>query len=237
MFIARGGLPLSCFTHIETIRKKWFEDYFETLLSRDVALVDSSLAGITIRQGLQMLQYLAIHQGTELSLTDLSDAGSTRLVLVKRFIQALDTLCLIEPVYPLKKSASTTSKPKYEWKDIGLWNHLLLGSFANLESDQTLRLLLTQEFRSQLAFESKMVSRNFYKTHNASHIPWIFKRGHETACITTSHSELPKPYEYRALKQFVQKEKNAVGIIIGPAKSNVTELSPRVWLMPYSVVF
>lgn len=237
LFQFRGGLPLSCFTRDDRVRKKWFDDYFETLLSRDLPLTDEALASITIRQGLQMLQNLALHQGKEISISDLADSGSIRLLLAKKFLRALELLCLIEPIFPIKKARTSTRKPRYEWKDIGLWNHISSGLFTGLEHEITLRLALSQEFRSQLAFESKMVQCNFYKTHNLSTIPWIFKKGEQVVCMITVLTESPRPYDYRALRQFIEKEKKAIGIVLSTRNSNVVQLCPRIWMMPYHCVF
>jgi predicted AAA+ superfamily ATPase len=237
LFVSRGGLPLSCFTRDNSIRKKWYEDYLEVLLSRDLVMVDESLASVSIRQGLQMLRTLALWQGKEISITDLSDAGSVRPLVAKKYLQALEALCVIESIFPIGRAAASTRRARYEWKDIGLWNHVCLSAFASLDHEPTLRLALTQEFRSQLAFESKMVQWNFYRTHNFSYIPWIFQKGSQIVCMTTVLTESPKPYDYRSIKQFVEKEKHAIGIVLSTANCNLVELSPRVWMLPYTCVF
>ena len=234
--LERGGLPVPCFARNREARTRWFEAYFETMLARDVVLIDPRLARLSLRQSQAFLQALALHQGREISLPDVIGQSSLRPLDAKRLLESLEVLALIDRVPPEQRGKKSVRSTRLEWKDAGLWS-AALGITPGPPTEQAMRLLLSQELRSQLHQMHPAPVWTFYRSRDGAQIPWIFRRGMASVALTYLPTEVPEPYDYRALKRFLDTEKQAIGFVIGSRKAPITAIRDRVWLVPYSLVF
>lgn len=233
-----GGMPIPCFTRDTQKRSQWFESYFETLLSRDLPLVDSSLTAIPYREGISFLRQLSLMQGREIEYSSLSANTSLRSPIIKKIVQALLELSLIDLIPSEHAAKKSVKKLRIEWKDVGLWNHFVGIPDHLLDRDSQLRkVMIAQELRSQINQITPQVLWNFYKNRDGATIPWILHQGQSTIAITHVSVESPKPYDYRALKNFIAKKPNRLGIVIGAEKSPILPLAERIWLVPYTHLF
>lgn len=236
--LIHGGLPIPCFARDPLKRKMWFEAYFETMLSRDIVMVDASLASLSIRQKLSFLRELALVQGNEVNLSDLAAKSSLSPLLSKRLLRALEILTVLDRIPPHLSSKKSIKKLQIEWKDSGLWGFLVgLQKEDSLLNIKAIGLLLTQEFRSQLSEFEDPVFWNFYRSREGACIPWIFKKGDYALAVKFYPSEIPSPYDWRILKKFVQTNKKSLGLLIGPQKATPTILDDRIWFVPLTFVF
>lgn len=236
--LSRGGLPIPCFSRDSTKRTAWWEGYFETLLTRDVVLVDSALSRVSYRQGISFLRQLALMQGQEKQLSELAAKSSLNMGLARRLFDALEALSLIDLIPPEVHAKKSTRKLKVEWKDIGLWNHLAGVPPHVLHRDHTaISLALSQEFRSQLSLMAKPVQWSFYKSRDGATIPWIFRLGKAALAINYISVETPRADDYRQLKKFLLKEPQGIGLVLGTEQAPIVPLGERLWLMPYTMVF
>lgn len=233
-----GGLPVPCFSRDDQKRKMWFESYFETLLTRDVALLESSLSSLSFRQGLSFLKELALSQGNEVNLSDMAAKSSVSILMGKRLMQALEILALIDMIPPEMRAKKTINKFQVEWKDSGLWGYLVGLEKEKCFSDiKALHLLLTQEFRSQLNGLDQIIFWYFYRNRDGAVIPWIFKKGTQVVALKFHPSEHPRAYDWRILKKFVSENAESLGILIGPEKAHPTILDKKIWFMPITLLF
>lgn len=235
--ILQGGLPIPCFGRNNQTRKQWYSGFFETLISRDLALVDPGLTDILPAQAQAFLKRLALMQGEDLNYSQLAIASTLSLGKAKRFLRALVTLCLIDLVVPEAHAVKSQRKMRVEWKDSGLWNH-----FVQLDPEQTqdhhtaMTLFLSQELRFQLGLLQNNTQWSCYKSHNGANIPWIFRQGDKTLALIYLPMETPTPYHYRALKQFVAHTPNSHGIILCTAKAQSTAIDKGILMMPLASV-
>ncbi|MDZ4677392.1 MAG: AAA family ATPase [Oligoflexia bacterium] len=229
-----GGLPIPCFSRDQVKRNAWFKGYFETLVTRDIALVDESLSKMSLRQGLSFLRALALHQGREFAINDLP----LRPVLAKKMLDTLEALALIETIPPENIRTKAVRKSRLEWKDVGLWAHILgLSGIGLSESEQALKLHLSQEFRSQIGLSKYPTHWSFYKNRDGAEIPWIFRRGQAVVAISFVPVECPEPYDYRVMRRFIENEPHGLGIILGAKRTKISSLGPRLFLLPYHAVY
>lgn len=236
-YLTMGGMPIPCFSRDPLRRKQWYESYFETLITRDLVLVDESLVDVGIPRGLSFLRALALMQGLELNTSMLAHASALSLAKAKKMVSALVALCLIDLIVPETHARKSQKKVRVEWKDVGLWNYFCQVPSDRLrDSPAALDLILSQELRFQIGLLDKATTWTYYKSHNGARVPWIFRQGHRTLVIISSASETPGPYQYRALKQFVDREPGALGIILGPEKTTFIELDKNILLLPFTVV-
>lgn len=232
-----GGMPIPCFARDETKRHHWFEAYFETLLTRDVVLVDESLSRISYRQKLSFLRQLAFAQGQSATISQMALKSSLKPNQATALLSALEALSLIDRIPVEFYAQKTVRKMRIEWKDVGLWNHVIGMSQQNMFHDvATMSLFISQEFRSQVQYIEKPILWSYYQSRDGALIPWIFRQGQKALALTYLPVENPKELDYRALKDFVSREKHALGIILGTAKTPPALLGERIWLLPYTMV-
>ncbi len=230
-----GGLPVPCFTRDSERRRAWFDSYVETLLTRDISLVNKKLSVIALQQSKAFLKALAHYQGSEPSYQDLATQGGLRLSQVQPFLEAVEALCVIERFSPEIHSKKSSRKLRIEWRDCGLRNHIA-GEIWESISDfslPALHLLISQQLRSQLQVLGYDPSWSFYRSRNGGAVPWIIRVKGRCIALTYVPHEAPKPYDYRALKQFLEKEPTALGVVLGAPRASIACLGPRLWLIPW----
>lgn len=233
-----GGLPIPCFTRDERQRSGWYDGYFETMIGRDLALADESLGLISYGQGMSVLRQLALMQGGEVQLTALARGGAMTMPKAKKFLHALHALSLVDFIPPETAAENATRKLRISWKDIGLWNHLAGVPRHLLDRDVTaMGVMISQELRTQVGLMGQSVLWTSYKHRNGAAIPWILRQGRAVIAITHIPVESPRPYDYRALKNFLAKESNGIGLIFGAEKSPIMPLTEKIWLVPYTWLF
>lgn len=230
-----GGLPISCFTRDAAKRNQWFQGYFETLLVRDLALVDSALSRVTFRQGISFLRQLSLAQGQTENLSQMAQQSALTANQAAKFLAALEALSLIDRIPPEFHAKKSARKMRIEWKDIGLWNYLA-GIGAHLLTHDTVAtgLSLSQEFRTQIGLMDKPYLWSYYRSRDNASIPWVFRRSSQALALTNVQSESPSPLDYRALADFVSREKYALGVVLGPSQSTPTLLGKKIWFLPFT---
>lgn len=233
-----GGLPIPCFSRDDDKRRLWFDSYLETLLTRDLQLVDKSLAQISWRQTYSLLKELAMAQGTDVNSSDLAAKSGMRPAHVKKIIQALEALAVIDFIPPEIRATKSARKLRLEWKDIGLWRHCLRQTQSDLFSDtRAMSLMLSQEWRGQLALMARGNSWHFYRSREGGHVPWIFQMGDVRLVVQYIPLEAPKPYDYRTIKNVVSDNNRSFGVILGSGKMTPTILNERLWAVPVNYIF
>lgn len=235
MHLQRGGLPIPCFTRTGQVRSQWFEGYYETLLTRDISLVDRTLRNVPLRQSLALVHLLAQFQGREITYQDLASGVSLRSTQCKRLMMALETLGLFERIAPLMIGQKPSHRLKIEWKDAGLW--FFAAQTTAALTDQVTRMHISQEFRSQISQMTQKPHWFFYRSRDGAEIPWVFQVNNVSVALMFCSIETPRPFDYRSLTSFVKREKNSMGIILGNPISGVVPLADRIWLLPYTIVF
>lgn len=235
----RGGLPIPCFTRDEARRSAWYHAYVETLLTRDVVLVDPRLARLPFRQASIFFQELAAYQGREANLSELSARGGIPRLQASRLFDALQVLAVIDPI-PANTGSSIKAarKPSIEWKDSGLWAFVAGVAKERFSTHPAaLPLAFSHEWRAQIGLMDKPCSWTTYRHRDGARVPWIFRSKDRTCAITYVPAETPPPYEYRALKRFLSRRKDGLGFVLGSPRTRPTILAGRIWLLPYTMVF
>lgn len=236
--LVTGGMPIPCFTRNVELRHRWFENFFETLITRDLPLADPTLPGISYRQGMALLRELSLMQGQEINVSRLAVSAVLSQEATRKAVLALEALSLIDLLTPTVRGPKSLRKRRVEWKDVALWNHLAGVPLHALDRDFTaLQLLIGHDLRSQIGFMANPVAWTYHRTRDGTDIPWVFKRGKKTLAMIWRPLEAPGPMEYRGLRQFVEKDPNARGIVIGTAKSPVVPLGKRLVLVPFTRIF
>lgn len=233
-----GGLPVPCFSRDSQKRKFWFESYFETLLGRDVVLVEPSLKSVSFNQGMSFLKELAISQGEDITLSRLCSKSAMRPAKAKILLAALEALSLVDSISPEIRTEKSMRKPKVEWKDSGLWSFLVQQNHEAISHNlQAVSLLLSCEFRSQKQLLKNKMEWSYFKSREGSLVPWILKMDSKTIAIQYLPLENPTSYDFRTLKKIVSKTKKSLGIVLGSEKTKPYLLDEKIILLPWTLVF
>lgn len=233
-----GGMPIPCFSRDANKRDLWYQSYFETMITRDLPLVDKSLTGISYRQGISFLRQLALMQGRPVHLKNLSANSALSVSKAKKILDALTALSLVDLIPPEISADKAVRKMRVEWKDIGLWNHLTgVAQTLLLQDVLSMGIMIAQEIRTQISLSVKQTLWSAYQNRDGANLPWIFRRGRQALAMIFLPQESPRPYDYRVLKNFIEKEPQGLGIVIGAEKSPVLPLAKNIFLVPYTRLF
>lgn len=233
-----GGMPKTCFARDANQKKAWLSSYYETLIERDLALVDKDLMKIGYRRGMALLQQLAEQQLKAISWSELIRFSTLSRHLTKKMVRALEALSLIDLIPTDQSVQNAVRSPIVVWKDSGLWHHFKEPSKENsLHQVQALSICLSHEWQCQMAKMTEKPRWLVYENRNGGFIPWIFQWGAKTVAIHMSLNETPTGYETRHLIQYVKDRQPALGIVVTPHRSKLMRLSPHVWQVPITLVF
>ncbi len=120
----RGGFPLALMAPSPTIARKWMDDFVETFIFRDLALLGYSLPSDTIRNMMSMLAHL---HGGLLNASQLAKSLGISQPTATRYLEILEGSFLIRrlPPYFSNIGKRLTKSPKIFVRDSGLMHHLL----------------------------------------------------------------------------------------------------------------
>lgn len=232
-----GGLPIPCFSRDARARTEWFKAYMETLITRDLTLVDSSLNDVDFRSAMTLMDELATAQGDMIFNTRLAARSGLSVVRVKRVLRALEALSVIDFLRPQVRGPKSARGERIEWKDPGLWAHVRGGTNSPFEDRQHLLLILGSEFRAQINLMNEPATLSFHRGRDGSMVSWIVQAGRHAIVIEYLPMESPKPYSTRALRHACAVEKTTLGIVLGPSHIRPRVLAPSLWHLPISVIF
>lgn len=234
----RGGLPIPCFTRDEARRKMWYQLYFESLITRDLALYDERLKNIPLRQGLAALFELAQHQQQEINVSRLVKASGLSRTMAGLFMRGLEALCLIDFIPPRPRAVKAVKKLQVQWKDVGLWSAL-----TQIPADQirnhpvAINLLLSTEFRSQIQRLPGTILWSHYRHRDGAAIPWIFTKGQTSLAIASISLEVPRRYDFNVLRSFMKDRPRSFAVLLTAASAEPSVVTRNIVTLPYNRVF
>lgn len=120
----RGGFPLALTATDPSISRKWMDNFVETFIFRDLALLGYSLPSVTIRNMMSMLAHL---HGGLLNVSQLAKSLGISQPTANRYLEILEGSFLIRrlPPYFSNIGKRLTKSPKLFVRDSGLVHHLL----------------------------------------------------------------------------------------------------------------
>lgn len=233
-----GGLPIPCFTRDAAQRTAWYNQYFETLLTRDLSLYDERLYRVGFRQGMSLLTELARLQQEELNVSRLMNVSGLSRPLLQLFLKALEALCILDFIPAWRHRRKAVKKMQIQWKDTGLWSavtHTIPEDVMN--SLRAVNLLLSTEWRAQLQFLSGPVLWHSYRHRDGSYLPWIFRQGETVLAITYLPVENPGLNELRLMTRFLADQRHSLAVVLASPKSTPLLVNPRLMMLPMNTVF
>lgn len=230
-----GGMPIPCFSRNTSHRNAWYHNFFETLILRDLVLVDKTLTTISLQQGLAFLRTLSEMQADDLNIQRLATQSMLSQSKAKKMILALEALSLIDLIAPLGLGKKSNRKFMVQWKDIGLWNYFYNPNDWNDSKCQN--LLISQELRSQISMLDQKIFLHHHKTRDSSLLPWVISNGAQKIAILSRPEEAPTSKSLRFLNLWLKQSSQNFGIVLLSASGQYTSLGKNLLFLPMNRIF
>ena len=207
-YMETGGLPGICFYRDQQVREQRFEFQIDTILSRDYQLIHQT--SLSRRSLLDLLTYLAVHQGEPLELKEAAEFAQISHVTIKKVLNAFESLFLIRdvPAHP----SSGTAKQTYFLEDQGMAKYL---SKKYLQSDHhQITCGLYANLRQELFYDpGNLKNISSYRTKNGVNVPLVFEVHKGFVGIIPSADKIVGSKAIAAAKSFLKAIPNSVAVI------------------------
>ena len=241
--VARGGYPEAIKRNESARRRRFFADYLNDLIDREVRELSDIEYAARVRQ---LMRMLAARTASPLILSPLaSDLGVTQPT-VRHYVDLLEQVYLTRriPAWSRNLTARATATPKVVVADSGLATHLVGQSPDRLaEPDGALGPLLeafvAMELIKQLSWSDEMVDVYHFRTRDQVEVDLILESaagdviGIEVKSTVTARSE-----DFRGLRYLSDRigSRFLCGILLH-AGTQTLPFGPKLRAMPVSAVW
>jgi len=175
----RGGFP-EPITLQDRSRKRWHTDYIDAILERDLKEITRIHRKNAMRE---LVTILASWSGKFMDLSAIGSSLSIQRATIESYINALETLFLVERVYPWTKTdyARVGKQSKLFMVDSGLMTSLLRWKIdqVRLDSDRSGKLIETfvfNEIMAQIDAEDGRFELFHYRDREKREIDFLIER-------------------------------------------------------------
>jgi uncharacterized protein len=237
--IAEGGYPQPISQeYTENRINKWYEDYLNTLLVRDVRDI-SNIEQIGLMP--LLLKLLATRTANILNYSDVSRSLNLPWTSLKRYMQLLETLFLVEilPAWYGNQSKRITKAPKIHLSDTGFVLYLLGYGQSQLEKDRLLFGDLLENFvlleiQKQLSWNQTRARLYYSRSQNDQEVDIVVEAADgRLVAVEVKSSSSVDTKDMRNMKAFKEMagDKFHRGIILYTGQE-VHKLESDIYFMP-----
>ncbi len=208
--IVRGGFPLALTRPTDAGRNRWFDDYVELILERDVA----ELANLRRRTLMgQFVRRIAAQTAQVLNVNALAAATGVDWNTAELYVKLLESVFLIQrlPAWGTTLRARATSKPKVHILDSGVAARLLGVSAKRLagrdpasltELGHLLETFAVGELRKQASWMDGIAGLGHWRTSDGDEVDLVIERDDGTiAAIEVKTSSRVTGKDLRSLEK------------------------------------
>jgi len=179
--IAGGGYPAALALPAGRRRARWYQDYIETLVQRDVR----ELARISSLDALpRLLAYAAAQTSRLLNVADLAAPFQLSRPTIRDYVTLLERVFLLSelPPWHSNRGSRLVKTPKLHIGDSGLAGALLGASAASLKNDrmllgQLLETFVFQELRREASWHDEAHEFFHFRDRDAYEVDLVIERG------------------------------------------------------------
>ncbi len=203
--IAAGGYP-EAIKRSATRRRRWYRDYVQSLMQRDV----QEFARISALDVMPKLLAAAAAQTAKLvNISDLAAPFSLSRTTIRDYVGVLERVFLIEQLSPWHSNrlSRLIKTPKLHLGDTGLACALLGLDAASLWSDRSifgalLETFVYQELKRHADARDDDIRFSHFRDKDGNEIDLILERGHRLAAVEVKASSTISPTDFRTLHRF-----------------------------------
>jgi predicted AAA+ superfamily ATPase len=239
----RGGFP-EALIFDERDRKKWYRDYVTTLLERDLWDVAKIHRFGAMRD---LIKVMAAWSSKLMDISSIASGLAVGRTTIVSYINALETLYLIERVYPwIKTDYDRVGKQeKIFMADSGLMSSLLSWKIdqVRFDSDRLGKLIETfifNELAAQVDANDGEYELYHYRDREKREIDFIIEREDQALLgIEVKSSSVVFKNSFRHLEWFqknIAKERPFIGIVLYSGERHLS-FGPNLWAIPISMLW
>lgn len=182
--IVAGGMPMPLRRHTDAARARWFDDYVQLVLERDVL----ELARVRQREQLpRLLARLAGQTGQVLNLSRAAESIGLEPSTAEHYATLLESVFLLYrlPAWGTTLRARAAARPKLHMMDSGLAARLLRLTPARLakldptalsELGHLMETFAVSELLKQASWLEYPVASGHWRTHDGDEVDAVFER-------------------------------------------------------------
>jgi len=236
----KGGFPEPMKLH-ERGRRRWHLDYIEAILERDL----KEIARIQRKNAMrELVNVLAAWSGKFMDISAIGAGLSIQRTTIESYINALETLYLVERVYPWTKTdyARIGKQSKLYVVDCGLMMSLLNWKIdqVRFDSDRSGKLMETFAFNeiiAQLDAGDNRYEMFHYRDREKREIDFLIEREDGALlCIEIKAGSAVDKKDFKNMKWFrnnLVKNQKFIGIILYAGEFPAS-FGNNLWAIPFS---
>jgi hypothetical protein len=243
-FALAGGYPEALRLPTERARRRWHRDYIEALIDRDLR----DVANIRRRDNLaKLVEVLAAWSSKFMDATSISGALGVSRPTLETYINALETLYLVDRVQPWTKSdyARIGKQEKLFMADSGLMSAVLNWSFDKVRLDGSLNgklieTLVYAQLAALLESDEEDYQLYHYRDREQREVDFIVESEDDSVIgIEVKAGSSVGPGDFRHLKWFqanLAQDRPFQGLVLYTGEQAVS-FGPNLWAVPASRLF
>ena len=208
--VLRGGFPLAVRRKAGAHRNRWFDDYVDLVIERDVA----ELSRIRQREKMpQLVARLAGQTGQILNLASLAEETGIERSTTENYVRLLEAAFVVHrlPAWGTTLRARASSKPKIHMVDTGLAGRMLRVTSERLAAAQPqamselghlLETFCIAEVLKQVSWMDVPAQPGHWRTHDGDEVDLVLERDDgAVACLEVKAGERPSAKDFRGLRK------------------------------------
>ncbi len=218
-WLLRGGFPPALQIDSEADRSLWFAAYVQTYLERDLR----QLSDVSSLPDFQRVMALSAQRtGKLLNQADLARDAALSHATTHRYLNLLETGCLITRIRPLatNSSASLVKAPKLLWADCGLAASLAgIRSAADLahrmDAGFWLEQTLFQTLQTWRALEPHRRKLHFWRDRAGREVDFILEQDHKLVALEIKAGSQVTSSDTSGIRAFRDSLKQKTSLVRG----------------------
>lgn len=245
--VLAGGLPLALARPVGAARARWYQDYVDLVLSRDVLEIRR------VRQARvlpQILQRLAGQTGQLLNLSKIAQALAMEQSTVSDYVQLLEAVFLVHRLsaYGTTLTAKSSKTPKVHVVDTGLGAHLMGITASRLRANDPSALtefgrlaesFAVNEIIKQAGWSEGLFTFGHVRTFDDQEVDLVIE-SHDgrVAGVEVKAASSPQDTDFRGLRVLRQKlgARFIAGIVLTIGRMAYTQ-EDRLHVLPLDAVW
>jgi predicted AAA+ superfamily ATPase len=206
--LLRGGFPLAVLRGSESHRSRWFDDYVELVIERDVV----ELSRIRQREKMPALvAQLANQTAQVLNVAQLAEGAGIEAPTAENYVRLLEAAFLVHrlPAWGTTLRARATSKPKVHMVDSGVAGRMLRVTTERLTAAQPqamtqfghlLETFCVNEVLKQVSWMEIPAQPGHWRTHDGDEVDLVLERDDGAiACVEVKAGERLSERDFRGM--------------------------------------
>lgn len=238
--VVAGGYPEARTRSSDRRRSKWFEDYLDTTLTRDLRDISDAKKLAVMPK---LLQLVAARVGNLLHYDNIAGEVSLNSETIESYIGLLETIFLVKrlPAWRRGLTKRVVHAPKAYVVDSGLLCHLLNANTQRVKNDErvtgmVLENFVAMEIIKQLDWHDDRVVPHHYRDRDGYEVDLVLENsaGHVAGIEVKAAASVGKR-DFRGLRklQTLAKGDFRSGVVLYAGESTLS-FGDRLWAVPIS---